>query len=197
MPDTSRPFQVLPAAAARVTDLVRTVPDDRWRRPTPCEGWDVRALVNHLTAEHLWAPRLLAGESIEDVGDAYAGDVLGQDPVGAWRHAVTSSLLAWADVAPEDELEEIQVSSGAITLREYADQMLVDLVVHAWDLAAALELPHRPVAEAVHRATEYERPRAGQGQGIDGLFRPAVPTTSTDPLDQLVALLGRDPAWRP
>ncbi|AXH98019.1 TIGR03086 family metal-binding protein [Ornithinimicrobium avium] len=195
MPDTSRPFQVLPAAAARVTDLVRAVPDDRWRRPTPCEGWDVRALVNHLTAEHLWAPRLLAGESLAEVGDDYAGDVLGDDPVAVWHHAVTTSLLAWADVAPEDELREIEVSSGPITLREYADQMLVDLVVHAWDLAAALGLPHLPVAEAVHRATEYERPRTGHGQGIDGLFRPAVPTTSTDPLDRLVAMLGRDPGW--
>ena len=157
----------------------------------------MRDLVNHLTVEHLWAPRLLAGESLEDVGDDYAGDVLGEDPVGAWRHAVTSSLLAWADVAPEDELREIEVSSGSVTLREYADQMLVDLVVHAWDLAAALGLPHLPVAEAVHRATEYETPRAGHGGGIDGLFRPAVPTTSADPLDRLVALLGRDPGWRP
>ncbi|RIK13014.1 MAG: TIGR03086 family protein, partial [Acidobacteria bacterium] len=188
MPTTSRPFQVLPAAAARVTDLVEAVPADRWDRPTPCEGWTVRDLVNHLVAEHLWAPRLLAGESLADVGDDHAGDVLGDDPVTAWRHAATASILAWGDVAPEDEEREVQVSSGAITVREYADQVLVDLVVHAWDLAAALGLPHRPVAEAVHRATEYEQPRTEHGQGIDGLFRPAVPTRSADPLDRLVAL---------
>lgn len=197
MPETSRPFQVLPAAAAGVTDLVEAVPADGWDRPTPCEGWTVRDLVGHLTAEHLWAPRLLAGETLADVGDDYAGDVLGQDPVAAWRHAVTRSILAWGDVSHQDEERELQVSSGSITLREYADQMLVDLVVHAWDLAAALGLPHHPVAEAVHRATEYERPRTEHGQGIDGLFRPAVATTSSDPLDRLVAMLGRDPRWRP
>lgn len=195
MPVLSRVFQVLPAAAARVSDLVEAVPADRWDRSTPCEGWTVRDVVNHLTVEHLWVPRLLAGETLDDVGDDYAGDVLGEDPAGSWRHAITGSVLAWGDV--EDEGREIVLSKGSTTLTEYAHQMLVDLVVHGWDLAAALELPHHPVAEAVHEATAYERPRVADGQGVPGIFGPPVPTGSVDPLDQLVAMLGRDPDWRP
>lgn len=180
-----------------MTDLVDTVPADRWDRPTPCAGWTVRDLVNHLTAEHLWAPRLLAGESLADVGDAYDGDVLGEDPPATWRHAITRSLLAWADV--EDEDAPVQVSAGRIPVREYADQMLLDLVVHAWDLAAALEEPHVPVAEAVHEASAYAQRELSPGQASPGVFAPAVPLPEgpTTALDRLVALLGRDPAWRP
>ncbi len=29
---------------------------DRWAAPTPDDEWDVRALVNHVIAEDLWAP---------------------------------------------------------------------------------------------------------------------------------------------
>ena len=30
---------------------VEAVPTDRWESPTPCSGWDVRTLVNHVTGE--------------------------------------------------------------------------------------------------------------------------------------------------
>lgn len=166
-----------------MTRLVEGVPDDRWGAPTPCAGWDVRTLVNHLTAEHLWAPRLLAGEGLADVGDAYDGDVLGEDPVEAWRSAITASLLAWADV--EDPARAVEVSVGQIPVTELAAQMLVDLVVHGWDLAVATDQPYTP-------ATAYEEPRVAAG-GLDGLFAPPVPSASDDPLDRLVAMLGRAP----
>lgn len=189
-PTSPRVLQVLPSAAAAVTRLVEGVPDDRWGAPTPCAGWDVRTLVNHLTAEHLWAPRLLAGEGLADVGDAYDGDVLGEDPVEAWRSAITASLLAWADV--EDPARAVEVSVGQIPVTELAAQMLVDLVVHGWDLAVATDQPYTPAAEAVAEATAYAEPRVAAG-GLDGLFAPPVPSASDDPLDRLVAMLGRAP----
>ena len=189
-PAGSRVLQVLPAAAAAVTELVEGVPPDRWAAPTPCEGWTVRTLVGHLAAEHLWAPRLLGGESMDDVGDAYDGDVLGEDPVAAWRSAITASLLAWGDV--RDPARTVEVSVGPIPLAEYAAQMLVDLVVHGWDLAVATDQPYTPAAEAVAEALAYEEPRVDAG-GLEGLFAAPVPTGSRAPLDRLVAMLGRAP----
>lgn len=51
---------------------VQAVRDDQWDGPTPCTDWTVRALVNHLTAEQLWVPRLVRdGVSITDVGAEY------------------------------------------------------------------------------------------------------------------------------
>lgn len=193
--------QLLAPAAAGVSDVVRRLPSDPadavWRRPTPCADWDLRALLNHLTAEHLWAPRLLAGESLEDVGDDYAGDVLGQDPPGAWARAVDRSLRAWSQV--DDEPVLLQMSSGPLTRQEYAQQMVLDLVVHGWDLARAADLPYDPTPAAVQEALDYERPRLGGGEGWPGIFGPAVPVPgdSADLLDEVVALTGRDPRWAP
>ncbi|WP_131105831.1 TIGR03086 family metal-binding protein [Ornithinimicrobium sufpigmenti] len=191
--------QVLGAAAAGVSDVVRLLPSDAgdpvWRRPTPCADWDLRTLLNHLTAEHLWVPRLLAGETLAEVGDDYDGDVLGSDPPAAWEDAITRSLLAWAQV--DDETVQIQMSFGPVTRHEYAQQMVVDLVVHGWDLARGAGLPYDPAPAAVQEALDYERPRLEGGEGWPGIFGRAVPVPegNTEPLDEVVALTGRDPRW--
>lgn len=75
---------------------VRAVRPEQWADPTPCTEWDVRALVNHLVTEQLWAPLLLDGATIEDIGDRFDGDQLGDDPVAAWASAATATLEAFA-----------------------------------------------------------------------------------------------------
>jgi hypothetical protein len=52
--------------ATRVT--VAGVRADQWMWPTPNEGWDVRALLNHIVAGNLWAAELGAGRTIAEVG---------------------------------------------------------------------------------------------------------------------------------
>src|SRR3954471_20256222 len=71
--------QRLERATAHFGDLVQKVGSDQWESATPCSDWDVRALVNHLVYEARWAPPLLAGRTIADVGDQFDGDLLGAD----------------------------------------------------------------------------------------------------------------------
>ena len=63
-------------------DRVNAVKDDQWGDPTPCSEWTVRDLVNHMTYENLWTVPLMEGATIEEVGDRFEGDVLGEDPIG-------------------------------------------------------------------------------------------------------------------
>ena len=80
--------------AAEFTRRVDAIRDDQWHLPTPCAEWDVRALVNHVTAENLWVPPLLAGRTGPEVGDRFEGDVLGDDPRAAWQASMDAALEA-------------------------------------------------------------------------------------------------------
>lgn len=183
-------IELIPQASRVVTDLPL---EGAWDRPTPCSDWSVRDLLNHLTAEHLWVPHLLRGESLEEVGTRYDGDVLGADPMAAWRRAITASVLAWGQA---DDTGSVHTSMGQIPTSDYAHQMLVDLTVHAWDLARGVGVRPHLVPDAVEACLAYEKPRVDGGE-VPGIFAAPVATDSDSRVDQLVALLGRDPAWAP
>src|ERR1051326_762514 len=73
---------------------VRQVGEHQWQAKTPDEGWSVRDLVNHLVGEDLWAPPLLAGSTIDEVGDRFEGDVLVSEPRAAWPAASAAAVRA-------------------------------------------------------------------------------------------------------
>lgn len=132
-------LQLHRVAAERVTRLVHRAgpPDDpAWQRPTPCSAWSVRDLLTHLTSEQLWAPELLAGRTVAEVGDRFDGDVLGPDPVAAWDAAIAASSAAFTE--PGALLRTVDLSRGPTAAHDYLDEMLTDLAVHGWDLARGL-----------------------------------------------------------
>jgi uncharacterized protein (TIGR03086 family) len=175
-------------ATQRFTDRVAGVGGDQWTAPTPCADWDVRALVNHVTYEQLWAPHLVGGETIEQVGDRYDGDVLGDDPGGTWRAALEGSVAAFAGADLDDT---VHLSYADVPCREYLTQMLTDAEVHGWDLAtatgqeaaidpeiASLLLGEWKAQEALVRAS--------------GVFGDEVPVADdADDATKLLGLLGR------
>jgi uncharacterized protein (TIGR03086 family) len=170
---------------------VRAVPADRWDAPTPCREWTVRDLVNHVVGEHLWAVHLLRGESLEEVGDRYDGDLVGENPVAAWSAAEASSSAAWKALVSPDQ--PVSVSSGQTSAGAYAEEMLLDLVVHGWDLARGTGQDETMDPAALAHLLPFVSANVDSFKDA-GIFAPPVQTTSTDPQDRLLALLGRDPA---
>lgn len=185
---------LVPGSVAAFGSLLASVPADGWTQPTPCADWTVSELANHVVGEHLWAPHILAGETIESVGDRYDGDVVGEDPHGSWSRATARSVPAFEGVA--DDEQPVHLSFGTVPADEYCNQMLLDLVVHGWDLAMALRAAPDLDAQAVATALAYCRARADMIAG-SGVFAAPVATDSGSDLDQLVALLGRSPNWTP
>ncbi|MFI8205497.1 TIGR03086 family metal-binding protein [Streptomyces sp. NPDC085937] len=180
-------LRMIPDAVARFGARVHAVDGDRWNDATPCTEWTVRDLVNHLVAEHLWVPHLLAGETLAQVGDRYDGDVVGGDPVRAWDEAAGRSLAAWKAA---DLSGTVRFSFGEAPLTVYADQILVDLTVHEWDLARGSGQDEVLDPVAVDHSLAYARANVVRMAGL-GILAPPVPTTSTDPAVQLLSLLGR------
>lgn len=180
---------LVPPALEAFSERVHNLPADRWDAPTPCAQWSVRELVKHLTSEHLWAPHLLRGETMADVGDRYDGDVLGDDPASTWGAAAAASKTAWQD-ASDDQV--VHLSFGDAPASEYAEQMLLDLTVHGWDLVQGAGLDMDMDPEATEHVLAYVRSRADELAGT-GLFDAPVDVGSSDPADQLLGLLGRRP----
>ena len=115
---------------------VQLVEEDQWEKPTPCGDWNVHDLVNHLVYEDVWAPPLFEGQTIEQVGDRFDGDLLGGAPHKAWEEASTGALAAAG--APGALSKPVHLSSGDQPGAEYLGQLLNDHVIHAWDLARAI-----------------------------------------------------------
>jgi uncharacterized protein (TIGR03086 family) len=178
------------SALAEFDGRVHSIPDDRWDAPTACEGWDVRTLVNHLVAEQRWAPHLLAGETLEEVGDRYDGDLLGDDPVAVWRACSREARAAFERPGALDGT--VHTSMGELPAAEYTRQMTLDLAIHAWDLARGLGDDHQLAPDLVEHLYRTWEPQADL-LAHSGVFDPPVQVPDDADLQtKLLAVLGRD-----
>lgn len=178
-------------ASAEFTARVHRI-GDRWTAPTPCADWDVRELVRHLVEEERWAPPLLGGATISEVGDRFAGDLLGADPVAAVEEAAPLAVVA---VESDDALARtVHLSFGDVPGQEYVMQLAADHLVHAWDLGQAIGDDSALDADAVATVREWfvAVEPLYRGAGVIG-SRAAVPE-GAGPQDELLAMFGRSPA---
>jgi len=122
---------------------VRQVGDHQWQAATPDEDWTVRDLVNHLVGEDLWAPLLLAGSTIAEVGDRFDGDVLGAEPTAAWRLASAGAVRAVEGDGAMDRL--VHLSFGGANWFEAME----DAYRGAGAIAARLRVPGHADAQTL------------------------------------------------
>ncbi len=164
------------------------IEDDQWGDPTPCTEWDVRDVVNHMVSEERWAPPLLVGKTIEEVGDQFEGDLLGNDPKRAWTEASTEAIRTVEEV---DDDKIVHLSFGDVPAREYLCQLLSDHVIHCWDLARGIGGDERLEPDLVDFTYRYLKPRADHWR-TGGVFgaRAEVPR-GADRQTKLLAITGR------
>jgi len=169
--------------------IVAGVPSDRWHANTPCDGWDVRALVNHIVAGNLWAAELGAGGTIEGVGDRLDGDVLGPDPVGSY--ATSAKAAAAVFRAPGALDAPCAVSYGPVPGSVYAGHRFIDVFIHGWDLAAATGQDTALDAGLLQACREVAEPQleAFRGAGALAGSLPVPPGASDQ--TRFLAMLGR------
>jgi uncharacterized protein (TIGR03086 family) len=122
----------------RLAALVDGVRPEQWHDDTPCSEWDVRTLTHHLLYEQRWVPSLCAGETIQEIGGRFDGDLMGGDTT-AWPNLLAFSIAeAHAAVARPGVLDRtVHLSFGEASGLEYVTQLTVDLAIHGWDLARA------------------------------------------------------------
>lgn len=166
-----------------------------WDDPTPCAGWSVHELLNHLVAEDRWTRPLLEGRTIEQVGDALDGDLLGDDPRAAAHGAADEAVLAVRGLLHDGA--KVHLSYGEESADEYVRQLCADHLVHAWDLAAAAGVPYDPEPAVVAEVAGWFVEREDLYRAA-GIIAPRPPAHHpVEGLDALLVAMGRDPGWGP
>ncbi len=179
------------AALERTRTTVAGIIDADWPRPTPCEDWDVRTLLNHVVSGNFWAARLGAGETIAHVGDALDGDVLGAEPLATYD---ASAAVAAAVFERPGALEApCAVSYGPVPGSVYAGHRFLDVLVHGWDLAAGTDQDRDLPEDLVVACWEIMEPQLDMVL-TSGMFgeHHDVPA-GAPPQERLLRTLGRDP----
>jgi uncharacterized protein (TIGR03086 family) len=182
----------LPEAHARALAsthrAVAGVRDDQWRMTSNCPEWTVRDLVNHIVSGNRWVSPLVAGQSIDDVGDRFDGDLLGADPRRAYDDSATEAADAFS--APGAMDAPCAVSYGPVPGSVYCSHRLLDVLIHGWDVARSTGQDEAldPELVATCRAVvEPERELLAQS----GMFGDVAAPPGASPQIELLAWLGR------
>jgi uncharacterized protein (TIGR03086 family) len=166
------------------------VRDDQWAVATPCDGWDVRALVNHIVTGNEWAAELVGGKSIAEVGDRLDGDVLGDDPVAAYDASAKRSAAAFRK--PGALEAPCAVSYGPVPGEVYAGHRLLDTLIHGWDVAKATGQATTLDPQLVDASLVVLLPQADLLAGSGMFGSPTDPGADADPQTRLLGLVGRE-----
>lgn len=193
------------AAVMESARLVERAGPGDWDRPTPCDRWTLRLLVEHMGAQHIGFAAAARGEGADPA--AWEPRPVGEDPV-TWYRGTTRTLLdefARPGVLerpfalPEIDAEATFAATTAIGFH------FIDYVVHSWDVAATLgvrtALPPAvveaalPIALRVPGGARREQPGAAFGPALDSGEGAGADGSST--LGLLLTTLGRSPKWAP
>lgn len=183
----------------RSVAIVGQVDDDQWQLPTPCSQWTLRQLVEHMTSENYGFAAAAEGETADRTPWFYQprGDDLRLDYARSAERVVDAF---GADGVPDREFWlPLLTESRRFPARQAISFHLLDYVVHAWDVAAALGRPAAADDDLVAAAlqiTDREVPDTPRRQQPGAPFRPPLPIPAqASPHDRLLALLGRSPTW--
>ncbi|MEW2167345.1 TIGR03086 family metal-binding protein [Streptomyces sp. NPDC007084] len=189
--DTHGIGELLDLAAARAVRVVDAITDTDLDRATPCPEYDVKALLNHLW--HVVVEfRKLAAKGDSDF--TKTPDRVGEGPGWRERFAAEARALAaaWSRPGAEDGL------TGAMDMpaRLVGSMALLDLTIHAWDLARATGQDYPDDKELAPVIAQLDGAVAELGDTARsmGMFAAAaeVPEDAS-PLARLLAATGRDP----
>jgi uncharacterized protein (TIGR03086 family) len=160
--------------------------------PTPCAGWDLAALLDHLgeSMVHLEVA-IRTGRLGLDDRDGPDGSAAG-DPVEVIRDR--AARLLWTSYRCDGPDRLVAVGGLPVPAGLVACTGAVEIAVHGWDVSAARGrgVPQAPIPAPL--ATRMLRFCPLLVAGRDGLFAvPVAVPAQASPGDRLVGYLGRHP----
>lgn len=188
-------FDLLAAILGRTASVLGAVRPDQLAGPTPNDGFDVGALIDHLVA---WV-EVFASSAADTTyeGDPMSVHVADLDEARR-RYATAAAVImdGWRTHGIEREVSSYfgGTSPGAMSFAMTAMEELA----HGWDLAVATgqepDFPAAGAALALDAARRYLLP---EYRGPESFGAEVPVPDDAPPLDRYLGFVGRDPAWRP
>lgn len=163
--------------------VVAGVTPDQLNRPTPCADFTVRGVLEHM----------IGGATM--FAAAFRGEVASEpdlsEPLQGFGPALTDLVAAISAPGALDRM--VTAPFGEVPGETFARFVVLDGLVHGWDMAMATGQPYDPPAELVAAVDAFAR------QALDPLrdgttFADAVePAAGATPIERLAAYTGRRP----
>lgn len=178
------------ARALAVTRVyVAGIGEHQWSDPTPDDDWDLRTLTNHIVSGNFWVGELMAGKTIEEVGDRLDGDVLGNDPLAAYDESAKVAADAFSQPGAMQDLAA--VSYGPVPGEVYCGHRLLDVLIHGWDVAKSTGQDPTLEPELVEQVWAVVEPELDGLQASGSFGTPVDVPADADRQTTLLAALGR------
>jgi uncharacterized protein (TIGR03086 family) len=129
-------FEQLDRSRLEFGTRLRLVRAEHWSLATPCDEWDVRALVNHVVGGATRYTMLLHGATADEVVATVTLDHLGRDPVASFEQRSQEVVRAFGE--PGALLRTVHHPAGDLSGRELLELRVTEFAVHAWDLSRAI-----------------------------------------------------------
>jgi uncharacterized protein (TIGR03086 family) len=162
----------------------------RQSHPTPCRGWDLKTLLDHLSdsmrvlADTVATTRLASPSPVPDPGP-------GGDPAARLRGQAARLRAVCASTGPPGRM--VAIDDREITVGMAMVAAAIEVSVHGYDIFAACRTP-QPVPPSLAAALLPAAALLVTPRIRPGLFADPVRLTGTaSPGDQLIAFLGRQP----
>lgn len=170
----------LTRAAQAVDDLLAHLTGDHWLAPSPCTGWRVADVVQHLVDVNLSFARQIQLPGAETSGGTTtSGGLLS-------RYRASTEALQLALGCKGDSAIDIPAQ-----LRSRLALRVADLLIHGWDIAVATGIPPQLPEDLCAEALAFAQSRSAALQR-SGQFAPPQPIDAHAPaIDRLAALSGR------
>lgn len=184
-------LQLLQSVVDETTQIVENVSEDQWSIDSPCAGWTVRDVVNHITGgSTMFALSVEQGSVPDDVlGRLMGGDNLGADPVGAWKAAAANALAAFETPGALEKI--VTLPFGEMPAGVALNIAVFDVLTHAVDIASVTG-QHLGDTELAETALVMGREMVGPELRQPGIFDAEQPVSADAPVEtRLLAFAGR------
>ncbi|WP_244892640.1 TIGR03086 family metal-binding protein [Mycobacterium asiaticum] len=178
------------AVCRRFGEAVRAA-DGHWDRPSPCDAWDARGVVEHVIGFHdvlVLRPLGLQPDRSLD------------DPLRRWESMLERLCVAFERTDLFERTVKIPAvgnrSATQLDATNLVPRLTQDVLVHTWDLARAVDADDHLDPEWCAAFLD-ELPPDADALSDPKLFAPPVWVgAGADVQSRLLGRLGRDPCWR-